>query len=80
MVIGNGKTHFSPTDITKLKNFSVVRSLDSELSRLEESQRQDLEKLLQEYEVLFPDVVLSYTRWNDFKFPRTYRLELGFAI
>lgn len=38
------------------KNFSVVRNLDSELSRLEESQRQNLEKLLQKYEVLFPDV------------------------
>ena len=49
-------SHFSPTDTTKLTNFSVVRNLDSELSRLEESQRQDLEKLLQEYEVLFPDV------------------------
>ena len=24
-------------------------------------------------------IVLSNTRWNDFKFPRTYRLELGFA-
>ena len=34
----------------------MVRNLDSELSCLEESQRQDLEKLLQEYEVLFPDV------------------------
>lgn len=33
----------------------MVRNLDSELSCLEESQRQDLEKLLQEYEVLFPD-------------------------
>ena len=49
-------SHFSPTDTTKLKNFSVVRNLDSELSCLEESQRQDLEKLLQEYEVLFPHV------------------------
>ena len=28
----------------------------SELSHLEESQRQDLEKLLQEYEVLFTEV------------------------
>ena len=34
----------------------MVRNLDSELSCLEESQRQDLEKLLQEYEVLFPNV------------------------
>ena len=33
----------------------MLRNLDSELSHLEESQRQDLEKLLQEYEVLFPD-------------------------
>ena len=32
-------SNFSPTDTTKLKNFSVVRNLDSELSCLEESQR-----------------------------------------
>ena len=49
-------SHFSPIDTTKLKNFSVVCNLDSELLRLEESQRQNLQKLLQEYEILFPDV------------------------
>ena len=49
-------SHLSPTDTTKFKNFNVPRKLDCKLSYLEESQRQDLEKLLPEYEDLFPDV------------------------
>ena len=34
----------------------MPRNLDSKLSHLKESQCQDLEKLLQEYKDLFPDV------------------------
>ena len=37
---------FGPTDITTLTNPDVLRNLDSKLSQLSQSQRQDLEKLL----------------------------------
>ena len=47
---------FGPTDTTRLTNSDVLRNLDSKVSHLSESQRQDLEKLLQEFEQLFPDV------------------------
>ena len=47
---------FSPTDTTRLTNTDVLRNLDSKLSHLSESQRQDLEKLLLEFKHLFPDV------------------------
>ena len=47
---------FSPTDTTRLTNSDVLRNLDSKLSHLSQSQRQDLEKLLLEFEHLFPDV------------------------
>ena len=71
--INESSSHLSPTDTTKLKNFSVVRNLDSELSHLEESQHQDLEKLLQEYEVLFPDAPrgtpkIRHGQWNESNF------------
>ena len=45
-----------PTDTTRLTNTDVLRNLDSKLSHLSESQHQDLEKLLLEFEHLFPDV------------------------
>ena len=47
---------FSPTDTTRLTNSDVLRNLDSKLSHLSQSQRQDLEKILLEFEHLFPDV------------------------
>ena len=47
---------FSPTDTSRLTNTDVLRNLDSKLCHLSESQRQDLEKLLLEFEHLFPDV------------------------
>ena len=47
---------FGPTDTTRLTNTDVLRNLDSKLSHLTESQRQDLKKLLLEFEHLFPDV------------------------
>ena len=47
---------FGPTDTTRLTNTDVLRNLDSKLSHLTEGQRQDLEKLLLEFEHLFPDV------------------------
>ena len=49
-------SHLSPTNTTKLTNSNVLRNLDSKLSHLEESRRQDLKRLLQEYKELFPDV------------------------
>ena len=48
--------HLSTTGTSKLTNSNVLRNLDSKLSHLEESQRRDLKKLMQEYEDLFPDV------------------------
>ena len=51
-----GSNSFGPTDTTRLTNTDVLRNLDSKLSLLSESQRQDLEKLLLEFEHLFPDV------------------------
>ena len=45
-----------PTDTTRHTNTDVLRNLDSKLSHLSESQHQDLEKLLLEFEHLFPDV------------------------
>ena len=47
---------FGPTDTTRLTNTDVLQNLDSKLSHLSEIQRQDLEKLLLEFEHLFPDV------------------------
>ena len=49
-------SHLSPTDRTKLTNSNVPRNLDSKLPHLEDSQRQDLKKLLQECKDLFSDV------------------------
>ena len=48
-----------PTDRTRLTNTDVLRNLDSKLSHLLKSQRKDLEKLLLEFEHLFPDVPTS---------------------
>ena len=47
---------FGPTDTTRLTNTDVLRNLDSKLSHLSQSQRQDLKRLLLEIEHLFPDV------------------------
>ena len=47
---------FGPTDTTTLTNTDVLPKFNSKLSHLSESQRQDLEKLLLEFEHLFPDV------------------------
>ena len=47
---------FDPTDTTRLTNTDVLWNLDSKLSHLSESQRQGMEKLLLEFEHLFPDV------------------------
>ena len=52
---------FGPTDKTRLTNADVLGNLDSKLSHLSESQRQDLEKRLLEFEHLFPDV----PTWTD---------------
>ena len=49
-------SHLSPTYTTKLTNSNELWILDFKLSHLEESQREDLKKLLQEYRDLFPDV------------------------
>lgn len=49
-------SHLSPTDASKLTNSDVLKNLDSKLSHLEESQRQDLQELLEKYSDLFPDV------------------------
>ena len=43
---------FGPTDTTRLTNTDVLRNLDSKLSHQTESQRQDVEKLLLEFEHL----------------------------
>ena len=48
--------NFGPTDTTRLTNADLLRNLDSKLSHLSESQRQDLEKLLLEFKHLFSDV------------------------
>ena len=47
---------FCPTDTTRHTNTDVLRNLNSKLFHLLESQHQDLEKLLLEFEHLFPDV------------------------
>ena len=47
---------FVPTDTTRLTSTDVLRNLDSKLPHLSESQRQDLEKLLLEFEHQFLDV------------------------
>ena len=49
-------SHLRPTDTTKLTNYNVLQNLNSKLSYLKESQRQDLNKPLQEYKELFADV------------------------
>jgi len=54
--LGSELNSFGPTDTTRLTNADVLRNLDSKLSHLSESQHQDLEKLLLEFEHLFPDV------------------------
>ena len=41
---------------TKLHNSDVLRDMDTKLSHLSESQRRDIEVLVQEYQCLFPDV------------------------
>ena len=46
---------FGPTDTTRLTNTDALRNLHSELCYLSESQRLDLEKLLPEFDHLFPD-------------------------
>ena len=40
----------------KLENSDVLRDLDSKLSHLSQSQHQDLERLLHDFEHLFPDI------------------------
>ena len=50
-------SHLSPTDTSKLTNVNVLRNLDSTVSYPQESQCQDLEKLLLEFEHLFPDLL-----------------------
>ena len=47
--------HLSHTGKTKLTNSNVLQNLESKPSHLEESQCQDLKKLLQEYQDLFSD-------------------------
>ena len=47
---------FGPTDTTRPTNTDVLWNLDSKLSHPSKSQRQDLKKLLLEFEHLFPDV------------------------
>ena len=55
-----------PLTTTRLMNTDVLRNLDSKLSHLSESQRQDLEKLLLEFEHLFPDVpTRTYQIYHD---------------
>ena len=49
-------SHLRPTDTTKLTNYNVLQNLNSKLSYLKESQRQDLNKPLQECKELFADV------------------------
>lgn len=46
----------SPLTTAKLSNSDVLRDLDSKLSHLSSTQRQDLTDLLQEFMHLFPDV------------------------
>ena len=48
--------NFSLPGTAKLLNSDILQDLDSKLSHLPPSQRQDLEHLLQEFEHLFPDV------------------------
>ena len=50
-------SHLSLTDTSKLTNVNVLRNLDSKMSHPQESQCQDLEKLLLEFEHLFPDLL-----------------------
>jgi len=50
----NGNSSLPAT--AKLMNSDIFQDLDSKLSHLPPSQRQDLEHLLQEFEHLFPDV------------------------
>ena len=52
----SSSSSFGPTDTTRITNTDVLRNLHSKLSHLSESQRQYLEKLLLEFEGMFPDV------------------------
>ena len=47
---------FNLFESTKLYNSDVLRDIDAKLSHLSESQRKDVKALIQEYEILFPDV------------------------
>jgi hypothetical protein len=47
---------FNLSETTKLHNSDVLRDMDTKLSHLSESQRRDIEVLVQEYQCLFPDV------------------------
>ncbi|CAB3980524.1 Retrovirus-related Pol poly, partial [Paramuricea clavata] len=47
---------FNLSESTKLHNSDVLRNMDTKLSHLSESQRRDIEVLVQEYQCLFPDV------------------------
>ncbi|CAB4029730.1 Hypothetical predicted protein [Paramuricea clavata] len=47
---------FNLSESTKLHNSDVLRDMDTKLSHLSESQRRDIEVLVQEYQCLFPDV------------------------
>ena len=54
--VSSCKENFSLPGTAKLMNSDILHDLDSKLSHLPPSQRQDLEQLLQEFEHLFPDV------------------------
>ena len=54
--VSNTSDSFSLPGTAKLKNSDVFQDLDGKLSHLSQSQRQDLEHLLHEFEHLFPDI------------------------
>ena len=47
---------FNLSESTKLHNSDVLRDLNTKLRHLNESQREDIKALIQEYQSLFPDV------------------------
>ena len=55
-VVSSCSENFNLPGTAKLTNSDILQDLDSKLSHLLPSQRQDLEHLLQEFEHLFPDV------------------------
>ena len=55
-VVSSCSENFNLPGTAKLMNSDILQDLDSKLSHLLPSQRQDLEHLLQEFEHLFPDV------------------------